>query len=53
MKIKLTWGVRALDCENTDDIQTSRVTSYLSTNLLVSVLTWLITLEQIVDTVPL
>jgi hypothetical protein len=34
-----------LVCKKTEDIQTSSVTSYLSTNILVSVPTWLIMLE--------
>ena len=41
-----TFGARILDCDNTEEMQTSRVTSYLSTNLLVSLVTWFITLSQ-------
>ena len=44
----LTCGARIWDCMSTDEMQTSRVTSYLSTNLLVSLVTWLITLSQAV-----
>lgn len=40
------WGLITLDCDNTDEMQTSSVTSYLSTNLLVSLLTNPITFEQ-------
>jgi hypothetical protein len=41
-----TSGARILDCMKTEEMQTSRVTSYLSTNLLVSLATCLITLSQ-------
>jgi len=47
---RLTLGLINFDCEKTDETQTSRVTSYLSTNLLVSVLTCFITIEQIDET---
>lgn len=46
--LTLTCGARIWDCISTDEMQTSRVTSYLSTNLLVSLVTWLITLSQAV-----
>jgi hypothetical protein len=47
---RFTLGLINFDCEKTDETQTSRVTSYLSTNLLVSVLTCFITIEQIDET---
>ena len=48
-KEKTHLGLRTkitFDCDSTEEMQTSSVTSYLSTNLLVSLLNWLITFEQ-------